>query len=156
MPNGRLVFPALLSNLSDAPYLGECCILYCLTRQPTMPEDTWVQAGSQRVPGLVAGLIAAYLLCGVIVVVAGLRRLHQWRSKPPEAWQLRIQNGVWLGGCIAGGGMLVAGSVLHALLILLILQMLPLYKRRPWPQLRRLTIIMRSRKVVGDITAQKT
>jgi hypothetical protein len=35
MPDGRLLLPRLLSKASDAPYIGEAAILFCLTRQPS-------------------------------------------------------------------------------------------------------------------------
>jgi hypothetical protein len=35
VPDGRLLVPRFLSNLSDAPYTGESALLFSLTRQPT-------------------------------------------------------------------------------------------------------------------------
>lgn len=40
LSNGVLFVPRLLSNATDAPYLGETGILYCLTRQPVAGIET--------------------------------------------------------------------------------------------------------------------
>lgn len=37
LPDGTLLGPRLLSNLSDAPYLGEAALLFNMTRRPVQP-----------------------------------------------------------------------------------------------------------------------
>ena len=70
--NGRLNLPRLLSNLSDAPFLGESAILYVLTRTPA-PCMPIKPAGP--VPPLVYVMITAYWSAGLIGIYLANRFL---------------------------------------------------------------------------------
>jgi hypothetical protein len=72
LPNGRLLLPRLLSDLSDAPLLGEAALIYNLS-QPPAPEfaQTSNASAKRRTPAIVWSILAMQLLLGS----AGL-----WRS----------------------------------------------------------------------------
>src|SRR6185436_14661586 len=70
-PNGSLALPRLLSNATDAPYLGEAGILYNLTRQPA--KDVNLTSGG-RIPGLVPLLLIVQAGLGLMVVGAAAIR----------------------------------------------------------------------------------
>lgn len=78
-PDGRMLGPRLLSNLSDAPYLGESALLFMLSRP--MPR---LAGSQQRVPTAVwVGLIIGWLISGLFAN-ACLRQLQRLWSTPAK------------------------------------------------------------------------
>lgn len=61
LADGTLLTPRLLSNLSDAPYLGESALLFTLTRKPVLAP---VVPSQGRLPLAVHAGVAAYALLG--------------------------------------------------------------------------------------------
>ncbi len=59
LPNGTLLMPRLLSNLSDAPYTGEAALLFVFTRRAMVPTHN---AGALRLPLCVYIGIGVYIL----------------------------------------------------------------------------------------------
>ncbi len=105
LPNGRLGLPQLLSNATDAPYLGEQAILLNLTRPPA---PSMVPRYGGAVPPMVYALLAAYLAAGVVVIAAtalALRRARRLRIPCPRA-----QAALWLALMIAAAALLLAGQ----------------------------------------------
>lgn len=76
LPGGRLLTPRILSNVSDAPYLGEAAVLFALTRRSLTPVQ-----GDRRaaLPAIVYVVLAVSLLLGVAELAVSLRRLRRWR-----------------------------------------------------------------------------
>ena len=106
LPNGRLALPQLLSNATDAPYLGEEGILFNMTIAPA-PAMSPQHGGS--VPAMVYALLAAYALSGLLVVTASAyaaRRALRLHIPHPRAqaaaWVLLLAVAVLL--FLAGQG----------------------------------------------------
>lgn len=81
LPNGRLLGPRLMSDLTDAPLLGEAAMLYNLTQPPApgFGSET-VPAAWRDVPGIVWCVLCVQLLLGSAGLwrsVLRLRRLLQ-------------------------------------------------------------------------------
>jgi hypothetical protein len=64
LPTGRLLVPMALSNLDDAPMLGEAAILFALT-QPGTPV---VEPSRWAIPGLVWLCLAFYFGTGLVLL----------------------------------------------------------------------------------------
>lgn len=121
MPNGRMVFPAMLSNVTDAPFLGEQCILYTLSRtvQPGVP----ITAGG-RLPGIVPLIIALYLLCAVLLVALSMRAARLAAQRPAKLPVL--QTAVWGTATVASLAFFLSGQLLPALYCLAVSQAFPM------------------------------
>lgn len=74
LPNGTLLIPRALSSATDAPYLGEACILYNLTRQPA--NHVSIKTGSS-IPLFAYACLTFYLVMGILTVQLSLRELQQ-------------------------------------------------------------------------------
>lgn len=127
LPDGALLTPRLLSNLTDAPYVGEASLLYCFTRQPV--DGVEITTGG-RLPAIVYIGLAIYLLVGLLIVADNVRRLWRWRRAPREVLHANAQLAVWaillvLGVCL---GLLVSWA--WGLISILIAQVLPRSRRR--------------------------
>lgn len=126
LPNGRLALPALLSNATDAPFLGECAILYNLTRTPL----TGAVAGTQTpMPPLVYAMLLAYFAGGCLVVGAAILNVRRIRRETPVVyWAVRAQITAW--ALLAGTGVVcvAAGWPKFGLVMLLLAQLLPRHR----------------------------
>ena len=71
LPSGRLLVPSLLSDLSDAPFLGETALIFVFSRPMASPAG----ANEADTPDLVHGLLAVMFLLGLLLLLAGLRLL---------------------------------------------------------------------------------
>lgn len=69
LPHGTLLVPRMLSNLSDAPYIGESALLFAMTRTPVTDLDVELDfIIKKRLPNIVyIGLLSYGLLGGVIL-----------------------------------------------------------------------------------------
>ncbi|MHC4510020.1 MAG: hypothetical protein ACYTAO_13860 [Planctomycetota bacterium] len=77
LPNGTLLGPRFLSNLSDAPYLGEAAVLFALTRRPV----GGVAAERARLPWCVyAGILLGSSL-GAYEALATVRKARRWHKR---------------------------------------------------------------------------
>ncbi len=81
LPNGRMAMPALLSNYTDAPFLGEQCILYCLTRRPH-PGVSSTSGG--RLPLIVLLILFAYVACAAALSIRTLLVVRGAALHPPR------------------------------------------------------------------------
>jgi hypothetical protein len=77
LPGGTLLLPRLLSNTTDAPYLGEAGILYILSRQPRKAQPQ--PSADRGFPGLVYAALGAQLLLGGLLAAFAVRSLRNWR-----------------------------------------------------------------------------
>lgn len=84
MPGGTLLLPRLLSNATDAPYLGEQAVLYILSRQPH-PSVGETAPKAEGLPGLVYVTIGGQLLFGGLFAFAALRSARHIRGRRPGA-----------------------------------------------------------------------
>jgi len=131
LPNGTYLFPKLLSNATDAPCLGEAGILFNLTRLPL--KGTPVKTGGS-IPGFVLIFLALQFGIGLILLVAPILSLRQWRKHhlPLVFRWPRIQLGIWVGLLLATIILLLCGKTLVAMLPLVCTQLFPRCKRRKY------------------------
>jgi len=65
LPNGTLLFPRLLSNLSDAPYVGETALLFSLSRRSVVSET---QTDTGHLPFSVILILFSYLVFAALFI----------------------------------------------------------------------------------------
>jgi hypothetical protein len=66
--NGKLLLPKLLSNLSDAPYLGESAMLFIMTRKPLIKANDKKEINVMKLPLFVYIVIFLYLFIGISII----------------------------------------------------------------------------------------
>ncbi len=124
LPNGTRLFPRLLSNAADAPYLGEAGILFNLTRLPG--EGVPIKTGGS-IPRFVLIFLALQLGIGLTLLVSPIRSLRYWQkhyvSKPVS--QPNVQFGIWGSLSMACIVCLFCGKPLIAMLLLACAQLFP-------------------------------
>jgi len=127
--NGTLLFPRLLSNAADAPYLGEAGILFNLTRMPGAGVS--IQTGG-AIPKFVFIFLAFQFGIGLILLIQTIRSLRRWQKQGTAKLvpQPNVQFGIWgslLIGCVL---CLFWDKPLLAMLLLMCAQLIPQYKQR--------------------------
>jgi hypothetical protein len=139
LPNGVLAMPRLLSDLSDAPLLGEAAILCQLTIQPQRGFP--VKTGGS-LPGYVYIVLIAMFSLGAWRIAASVWKLKRvWRQPEPPAPAPGFQAVLW--GCLMVGAIvsLVMGHEVVGAMVLVLAVMLPIAKRKKprkefedWPE----------------------
>ncbi len=132
LPNGTRLFPRLLSDAADAPYLGEAAMLFNLTRLPA--QSVQIKTGGS-IPGFVLIFLLFEFGAGMLLLVASIRALSQWR-KNRASMVLRwpsIQQGIWAGLMIASVACVFGGKMLIAMLFLVCAQLFPRYQHQKKP-----------------------
>lgn len=129
LPNGTRLFPRLLSNAADAPYLGEAAILFNLTRLPA--EGFAVKTGGS-IPWFVWIFLGLQLGVGLTLFIAPIRALRRWRKNQASLilHKPKIQVGIWFYLIAAGVICFLFSKMLIALLFLMCAQCFPRYKHR--------------------------
>jgi hypothetical protein len=129
LPSGTCLFPRLLSNAADAPYVGEAAILFNLTRLPA--EGVPIQTGG-ALPGFVLIFLGLQLGFGLLLLIAPILSLYRWRKQRPSTvlHQPGIQVGIWVGLLVACALCLCLGKTPVALLFLACAQLFPRYQRK--------------------------
>jgi hypothetical protein len=127
LPNGVLAIPRLLSNLSDAPMLGEAAILWLLSIQPERGFP--VQAGGS-IPPFVYILLIGVFFFGIWRILAALSTFLELKEHPdPAAWAPAFQVTLWacfiLGAVVAIG----LGHQIIGIVLLIVAVMLPVLKK---------------------------
>lgn len=116
LPDGTLLFPRLLSNLADAPYLGEAGFLFSLSRTPISPVQN---PAPRKVPLIVYIGIALMIIIGSFYFVRAIRRIKLLRKKEqapvPAA---NIQLTIWALLCVATVIVFLKASAVMAFLLL--------------------------------------
>jgi hypothetical protein len=74
LPNGALLVPRLLSNLSDAPMLGEAAILWQLSIQP---ESGFPVKSGGAVPGYVYIVLGTVFILGLWRILAAIENFRE-------------------------------------------------------------------------------
>jgi hypothetical protein len=129
LPNGTRLFPRLLSNAADAPYLGEAGILFNLTRLPA--EGVSIKTGGSM-PRFVLIFLALQFGLGLILLTALILSLRRWREYH-AATVLRqpgTQFGIWVGLLMACVICLLLREMLIAMLFLVCAQLFPRYQAK--------------------------
>jgi hypothetical protein len=128
LPNGTLAAPRLLSNLSDAPMLGETAILWFISIQP---EKGFPVKSGGSVPLFVYIVLSAALIFGLWrIVAAGEALVASLRKPEPMVLAPRFQAFLWLGFIVATIGAISFGYTLTGLALLLTALLLPRTKKQ--------------------------
>jgi hypothetical protein len=132
LPNGILAMPRLLSNLSDAPMLGEAAILWQLSIQP---ERGFPLKTGGSVPAYVYIVLGSVFLFGFWRLLAAIFNFREARRGPqPEVWTPNLQLGAWTLLVIGAAASFCFGHDPIAAAMLIIAVMLPVTKRRKIPK----------------------
>lgn len=128
LPNGALAMPGMLSNLSDAPLLGEAAILWMLTVQPQ--KGVPIQSGGS-VPLFVYLVLGGSLALGVLVLLAVRKRFRTACSEIGLTTKApNVQAGLWAAFMVGAIVCWTAGWALPALVFLLLGLMLPIQRKQ--------------------------
>jgi len=124
LPNRILLVPRILSNLSDAPYLGEAALLFALTRMPV--GDAHI-TGPGKLPLFVYIVPCLYLGLGIFLLAAAMfshkrRRKQILRMRYPLE---RTQLIIWMCLVIMGMSISIGYRLDIGLLLILSAQLLP-------------------------------
>jgi len=139
LPDGTRLIPRMLSNATDAPYLGEAGILFNLTRLP--PEGVAVKTGGS-LPGFVLIFLALQFGFGLILLMAPILSLRRWWKNRPAMvpYQPGTQFVIWVGLLVASVVCLFLSKTLIAMLFLVCTQLFPRYQRKPIPLLEQTVV----------------
>ena len=132
LPNGVLAIPRLLSNLSDAPMLGEACILWQLSIQPE--KGVSVKAGGS-IPPYVYILLGSVFLFGTWRMLEAIRTFREARRQPgPAVRAPTLQVVAWVCFMLGAVAALSTGRGLIGIVALVLAVMLPVVKRKKAPR----------------------
>jgi hypothetical protein len=126
LPDGTLLLPRLLSNFSHAPYLGEACILFNLTRPHVAGEV--VSAEETGMPTFVPVLLCVYVGTALLFMLAASRHIALTRKRRPIRIP-RVQFTLWLMAMLSGITVAVTIHVLAGLLLIAPALLLPITAR---------------------------
>ena len=128
LPGGVLAGPRILSNATDAPYLGEAAMLFNFTRQPLsgFPDVTGGELSACVYIALFSYLAAA----GVLFLAAWLS-IRRWMRRPERVVPFeKAQFVAWWALTLASAPALLLGFWRAGLVSLLLAQFLPAPKLR--------------------------
>ena len=77
LPDGTLPIPRLLSDLIDAPYLGETALLFSLTRRPITPVT---QKTNRNIPLLVWLVTGTTIIIGLLLSIRSIVEIKRIRT----------------------------------------------------------------------------
>ncbi len=129
LPDGTLLGPRVLSNLADAPYLGEAAVLFALTRRPIIPTQA---VGQGTLPWSIYAVILLAICLGTGAVLAVVHRTRRWHkhkaalSVPAPTVQVSLWWALMLGAVLAG----TVFNTAIALIVLLAAQFIPFLARK--------------------------
>ena len=118
LPDGTLLGPRMVSDLTDAPYVGEAALLFSLTRTPVVGS---VVAGDGPLPRVVWMGLAFYALQGGVIILWALGLAWRWRRPPARSVSIAAA-GLWGLLLVAGLLALLAGRLVIALLLMVLAQ----------------------------------
>lgn len=132
LPDGSLLAPRFLSNLSDAPYTGESGLLFSLTRWPTMNSTVT----TYHLPWAVYLALGAYVAMALGLLGVAAKRIIGWENaSPPKRHSVsRWHFSVWLILVGAGALALTVSWVIAGGLLLFSAQVLPMRVDRTLPE----------------------
>lgn len=125
LPDGTLLLPRLLSNLSDAPYTGEAALLFALTRNPQVDDWTF---GEVRIPFVVYLILFGYIFVGLYIVSRNILRLFKIEKilggKNPIPY-LKSQLIIWGVLGVMGTYQILLGEVIGGIVLIVLSRLLP-------------------------------
>jgi hypothetical protein len=122
--DGTLLGPRLLSNLSDAPYIGEAALLYNLTRQPLLEDGV---TGMSPLPFSVYAAQFMYFGIGIFLVGWKVVGVSRWKRYSVNVYLNRPNQrfSIWLTLFIGGLIAMVLRIPTLGMLFLIIAQYIP-------------------------------
>jgi len=132
LPNGVLAMPRLLSNLSDAPMLGEAAILWQLSIQP---EKGFPVKTGGSIPAYVYIVLLIGFLFGTWRILDAIWTFREARHPPePTVWAATIQIFAWACLILIAIAALSTSRGLIGIVVLVVAVMLPVVKRKKAPK----------------------
>ncbi len=129
LADGTLLAPRILSNISDAPYLGEAATLFAFTRRPLAPMQG---ASRAKPPAMVHVVLAALLLIGAGEIAASVLKLRRRRRDDRRYVPLpQVQVLVWGVLLVGAAAVWLRFSAVAGLVLLLAALVLPWQRKRP-------------------------
>ncbi|MCP4454347.1 MAG: hypothetical protein GY809_23050 [Planctomycetes bacterium] len=95
LAHGTLLGPRVLSNLSEAPYLGEAATLFAFSHQPQTPGPATPAASLPRSVYVGLGLFFLAGFYGPVAAMTTVRRWHR-ESEQRHVYAPGIQGGLWI------------------------------------------------------------
>jgi hypothetical protein len=132
LPDGTLLGPRILSNFSNAPYLGEAAMLFAMTRQP-IEAAKLIDHGKMPRSAYVGVILA--LCLGTYIIIATILKIRRWNKRnvelsvPAGAVQLSLWSLLIIAAVLAW----TIYSVWVALIFLLAAQLIP-FRAKVRPQ----------------------
>ncbi|SPE59321.1 membrane hypothetical protein [Verrucomicrobia bacterium] len=131
LPNGMLAVPRLLSNLSEAPLLGEAAILWQLSIQP---EKGFAIKQGGRLPAYVYFVLIGMFLVGSWRILESVWTFRSARREEVEVWVPALQAVLWVGLLLGAIAAAVTSRTLLGLVLLLGAVLLPIEKKKRPPK----------------------
>jgi len=133
LPDGSLLGPRILSSREHAPYLGEACMLFFLTRRPH--PGVKIVTGGYKPACVYLGLLF-YFGTGALILFAAFRSVKTWRRNREARilHSIGLQFAAWI-TLLAGGFALVAtGHIGYGAIAISLAQFLPRVRRGVSPK----------------------
>lgn len=129
LPHGILFVPHLLSDLSDAPYLGEAGLLFTLTRLPVEGAEI-VHGGNM--PSIVYVILFCYLAFAIRLIWGAYSRIKRWQKKIAREpiFLGKTQVILWAIIVIAGFTAGFMGNLRVSIVLILSAQLLPRLEKK--------------------------
>lgn len=127
--DGTLLGARLLSNVTDAPYLGEMALLFLFTRQPILEKEFHDMA---FMPFIVYLIIALYFVLGIFLIWREIRVLKRWTLNIDRAivTAFGIQITLWFSLLLFGLWLILSNNILFGVVACLGAGVFPLAKFR--------------------------
>ena len=124
LPNGTLLIPRLLSNMSDAPYLGEAAMVFALSRKAVVDN---IVTAKVKVPWIVYVEIIVFLSIGIYVVKNTLYKIKTgYRLSEKFIIQYpKIQISIWCFLVILSLIVMLGINIPTGIVFMLIAQLIP-------------------------------
>jgi hypothetical protein len=132
LPTGVLAAPRLLSNVSDAPLLGEAAYLWLLTVQP---EAGFPVKTGGAIPLYFYVVSAGMLLIGTLLTLQAIWKIRRIRSDATPVFGAgSLQIAVWLVLVVGSVVTLCTGHGLMGMMLLVVAVLMPVEKRQRRPR----------------------
>jgi len=119
--------PRILSNASDAPFLGEAALLFNFSR-PVLQRP--VALPPMGIPAFAYAVLAGYVAIAALLAVAAGLAWRRWKRGDARCTpHPTFQCGAWAVLAFGGAGCLIASAWTPGLLMLLGAQFLPRSRR---------------------------
>lgn len=122
LPDGTLLGGRLLSNLSDAPFLGETALLFIFTRTPVIKEAT---PATFHPPGIVVLGLMGYIAIWVAFMFLSLNQLRKQRMNHANINPPNSQFVLWAASLLFAVVLFKLGQLFFAIVFLMAALQLP-------------------------------